>query len=239
MKEKTKNDIFMLAASVALYAVFQGLIMAEVINAYWERNIVYVCINIILAASLNLINGITGQFSIGHAGFMAVGAYVGAIMTVKLGLPFVVAIAAGAIAAGILGFVIGLPTLRLSGDYLAIATLGLGEIIRITILNIPYVGGASGLMGIPKLTNFTWAFFLMIFTLFFIKNFVNSTHGRACISSARTRSPPKPWASTPPNTKSSPSPSAPPSPAWPEPSSPTIPTSPTPPPSPSCAPSTS
>ena len=88
----------------------------------------------------------------------------------------------GAIGAAIQGFAIGLPTLRLQGDYLAIATLGLGEIIRITILNIPYVGGASGLMGIPRYTNFTWAFFATVVTVFFIKNFINSSHGRACIS---------------------------------------------------------
>ncbi len=182
MREMRKNDVLMLGASVVLYAAIQALISFGVIEGYWERNIVYMCINIILATSLNLINGITGQFSIGHAGFMAVGAYVGAIMTVKLGLPFIVGIIAGALGAAVLGFVIGLPTLRLTGDYLAIATLGLGEIIRITILNIPYVGGASGFMGIPKLTDFTWAFFLMVFTLFFIKNFVNSTHGRACIA---------------------------------------------------------
>ena len=182
MREKTKNDLKAVGASIALYAILQMLIMTGVIQDYWERNIVYACINIILATSLNLINGITGQFSIGHAGFMAVGAYVGAIITVKFSLPFVVGILGGALGAAVLGFVIGLPTLRLTGDYLAIATLGLGEIIRITILNIPYVGGASGFMGIPKLTSFTWAWFIMVFTLFFIKNFVNSTHGRACIS---------------------------------------------------------
>lgn len=172
----------MFGASVVVFAIIQGLISVGFINDYWERNIVYVCINVILATSLNLINGITGQFSIGHAGFMAVGAYVGAIMTVKLSLPFIVGIIAGGLGAAVLGFAIGLPTLRLTGDYLAIATLGLGEIIRITILNIPYVGGASGFMGIPKMTNFVWAWFLMIFVMFFIKNFVNSTHGRACIA---------------------------------------------------------
>jgi len=107
---------------------------------------------------------------------------VSAVFTVKLGMSFALAILAGAGAAAILGFAIGLPTLRLQGDYLAIATLGLGEIIRITILNIPYVGGASGLMGIPRYTNFTWAFFAMVITIFFIKNFINSSHGRACIS---------------------------------------------------------
>ena len=177
-----KRDLTGLAGAVALYAVAFGLMEIDLIGAFWQLNIVLICINIILAVSLNLITGFTGQFSIGHAGFMAVGAYLSAVMTVKLGLPFAVAILAGAIGAAILGFAIGLPTLRLQGDYLAIATLGLGEIIRITILNIPYVGGASGLMGIPRYTTFTWAFFAMVVTIFFIKNFINSSHGRACIS---------------------------------------------------------
>jgi len=182
MNNIRKKDLYLFGAALGLYVVVQGLIMLEVIPPYYELNIIKVCIYVILSSSLNLINGITGQFSIGHAGFMAVGAYVGAVCTVKFGLPFIAAIIAGALGAGLLGFLIGLPTLRLSGDYLAIATLGLGEIIRITILNIPYVGGASGFMGIPRYNNFTWAFFVMLFTLFFIKNFVNSTHGRACIS---------------------------------------------------------
>ncbi len=171
-----------LLACVVVYAVIQGLITLDIIGPFWQLNIVLVCINIILAVSLNLINGFTGQFSIGHAGFMAVGAYLGAVLTVKFQLPFIVAIAGSAAAAGFLGFMIGLPTLRLDGDYLAIATLGLGEIIRITILNIPYVGGASGFMGIPRYTNFTWVFFATVFTVFFIRNFINSTHGRACIA---------------------------------------------------------
>jgi branched-chain amino acid transport system permease protein len=177
-----KNDLYILGASVIVYAVIQTLIDVEFIGAFWLLNVILICINIILSASLNLINGFTGQFSIGHAGFMAVGAYLSAVLSVKLQMPFVVAILAGGLGAGFLGFVIGLPTLRLRGDYLAIATLGLGEIIRITILNIPYVGGASGFMGIPRNTTFTWAFFIMLFTLFFIKNFINSSHGRACIS---------------------------------------------------------
>ncbi len=179
---KNKKELLSLVACIALYAVVQSLIMLNVIGPFWELNLILICINVILAVSLNLINGFTGQFSIGHAGFMAVGAYLGAVLTVKLQLPFIVAILGGAAAAGFLGFVIGLPTLRLDGDYLAIATLGLGEIIRITILNIPYVGGASGFMGIPRLSNFTWVFFATVFTVFFIRNFINSTHGRACIS---------------------------------------------------------
>lgn len=177
-----KRDLMGIVGAVALYVLLMGLIESEVIGAFWQLNIVLICINIILAVSLNLITGFTGQFSIGHAGFMAVGAYMSAVFTVKLGLPYIVGILAGAAGAAILGFAIGLPTLRLKGDYLAIATLGLGEIIRITILNIPYVGGASGLMGIPRYTTFTWAFLLMVITVLFIKNFINSSHGRACIS---------------------------------------------------------
>ncbi len=177
-----KFDLKALVASVILYSILEGLIMADIIGPFWELNIILICINVILATSLNLINGYTGQFSIGHAGFLAVGAYTGAIITVKLGLPFELALIVGTISAGALGFLIGLPTLRLNGDYLAIATLGLGEIIRICILNIDYVGGASGLMGIPRITNLAWSFGLMIFVIFFIKNFKNSAHGRACLA---------------------------------------------------------
>ncbi len=179
---KNKQVWLSIVACIVAYAAVQTLITFDVIGPFWQLNIVLVCINIILAVSLNLINGFTGQFSIGHAGFMAVGAYVGAVLTVKFQLPFIVAILGGASVAGLLGFMIGLPTLRLDGDYLAIATLGLGEIIRITILNIPYVGGASGFMGIPRYTTFTWVFFATVFTVLFIRNFINSTHGRACIS---------------------------------------------------------
>lgn len=182
MREATKKDILSLGACLVVYGILQTLITTNVIGPFWQLNLVLICINIILVSSLNLINGFAGQFSIGHAGFMAVGAYLGAVLTVKLHLPFLVAILGGALAAGMLGFLIGLPTLRLNGDYLAIATLGLGEIIRITILNIPYVGGASGFMGIPRYTTFTWVFFLTVFTIFFIKNLINSSHGRAIIS---------------------------------------------------------
>ena len=182
MNSARKKDLVMLVFALVLYGVLQMMISAKVIGSFWELNIILICVNIILSASLNLINGYTGQFSLGHAGFMAVGAYVGVVATVKFGLPLIAALILGALAAGSLGFLIGLPTLRLRGDYLAIATLGLGEIIRIVIMNIDYVGGAAGFKGIPHLTNFTWVFFAMLITLFFIKNFVNSSHGRACIA---------------------------------------------------------
>lgn len=166
------------------------------IDDYYKLNIFVIGMNIILAVSLNLINGFTGQFSIGHAGFMAIGAYVSAIVSVKLAPQFAAAfggdipqnlvmaaaILAGALAAAVIGFIIGMPTLRLKGDYLAIATLGMGEIIRVMILNTDYVGGASGFMGIPQNTTWTWLFLMTAGTVIIIRNFIRSTHGRACIS---------------------------------------------------------
>lgn len=182
MKNLRKYDLALLVLSVVVYAVFYFLIDERIISSFWRLQITLICINIILAASLNLINGITGQFSLGHAGFMAVGAYVSAIMTMWYDMPFAVALLIGGLAAAFIGIIIGIPTLRLDGDYLAIATLGMGEIIRICILNIPAIGGASGLTGIPRETTFTWVFWAMIITLFFLKNLVNSTFGRGCIS---------------------------------------------------------
>ena len=182
MNAVRKRDLTMFVVGLVVYGILQGMMSAGMIGSFWQLNLILIGINVIMSVSLNLINGYTGQFSLGHAGFMAVGAYVGVVCTSNFGLPLIAALLAGAAAAGLLGFMIGLPTLRLRGDYLAIATLGLGEIIRIVIMNIEYVGGAAGFKGIKHLTDFTWVFFVMLFTLFFIKNFVNSTHGRACIA---------------------------------------------------------
>lgn len=177
-----KQDLLGLGIMVILFVVFYFLFDEEILDDYWETNVILILINIIMAVSLNLINGLTGQFSIGHAGFMAVGAYTSAIITVKLGMDFPIALIVATVSAAFLGFLIGMPTLRLNGDYLAIATLGLGEIIRIAILNIDYVGGASGFMGIPRLTTFPIAFWIMVFMVYFIKNFKNSADGRACLA---------------------------------------------------------
>ena len=177
-----KQDLLGLGIMVILFVVFYFLFDEEILDDYWETNVILILINIIMAVSLNLINGLTGQFSIGHAGFMAVGAYTSAIITVKLGMDFPIALIVATVSAAFLGFLIGMPTLRLNGDYLAIATLGLGEIIRIAILNIDYVGGASGFMGIPRLTTFPIAFWIMVFVVYFIKNLKNSADGRACLA---------------------------------------------------------
>ena len=182
MNSLQKNDLKMLVFALVVYGIIMGLTSAGMLSAFWQLNLIFAGINIILAASLNLINGYTGQFSLGHAGFMAVGAYVGVVLTTNFQMAFPVAILAGGVTAGLLGALIGLPTLRLRGDYLAIATLGLGEIVRIVNINVPYVGGAAGFKGIPHHTDFTWVFCLMLVTLFIIKNFVNSRHGRACLA---------------------------------------------------------
>lgn len=173
---------FLLAGCFIVYFVFQMLLSGEALNDVAETTLILICINIVLAVSLNLINGFTGQFSLGHAGFMSIGAYMSAILTLDFDVPFPLALAGGGILAAVFGFLIGLPTLRLKGDYLAIATLGLGEIIKIVLLNTEYVGGASGLSGIPNKTSWTWVFFVTVVAVLLIQNFVRSTHGRACIA---------------------------------------------------------
>lgn len=167
---------------VALFTLVQYIISAGLLNQYYQINLTSICINIILAVSLNLINGFTGQLSLGHAGFMAVGAYTSVIMTTYLNLPLIVGILAACLAAALAGFIIGVPTLRLRGDYLAIATLGFGEIIRVVLQNIDYVGGPAGIMGISKLSTWPWLFGAVVLTIVVIVNMVNSSYGRAIIS---------------------------------------------------------
>jgi branched-chain amino acid transport system permease protein len=180
MKKVTKFWLFLILAAV-IYGIGQVLIQTGILNAFYSNMLTLMIINIILAVSLHLVIGITGQFSIGHAGFLAVGAYVSAIITMKFELPFVLAIIIGGIVAALAGLLVGIPTLRLRGDYLAIATLGFGEIIRIVFLNIEYVGGAAGMM-VSNMTTWTSAFVCLVITILVISNFTNSRHGRACIA---------------------------------------------------------
>ncbi|EIJ80672.1 branched chain amino acid ABC transporter permease [Bacillus methanolicus PB1] len=179
--KQSKGFWLSIILSLALFLAVQLLITGQYLNPFYENTLFLIAINIILAVSLHLIIGITGQFSIGHAGFLAVGAYASAIMTMKFQLPFGLALLGGGIVAGLAGLIIGIPTLRLKGDYLAIATLGFGEIVRISLLNINYVGGASG-MQVSHLATWPWVFGGMLFTILAIANFTNSTHGRACLS---------------------------------------------------------
>ena len=143
---------------------------------------------IILAVGLNLINGICGQFSLGHAGFWAVGAYAGAAYGVFLApdipdfLNLFISCGIGFITAALAGLLIGVPCLRLRGDYLAIATLGFGEIIRIIIMNMDSIGGPRGFTGIPAWSNLFWVYLWVVVCIVVTRNILKGTHGRAIIS---------------------------------------------------------
>jgi branched-chain amino acid transport system permease protein len=189
---------------VAALFVADGLLAGTLvrgvsISPYLLQILCLAGINVILAVSLNLINGFTGQFSIGHAGFMAIGAYASAYFTVTFGdrvlaaLGFLPAFGAqsvlllaglsiGAVLAAIAGFLVGVPSLRLRGDYLAIVTLGFGEIIRVLILNIDAVGGARGFSGIPKLANFFWIYLFAAVTILIVYRIVRSSFGRTLLA---------------------------------------------------------
>lgn len=182
MKLLNKKNILSLFLVLAIYAIAGLLINTGFIDTYIFLNIVLIGINIILAVSLNLITGFTGQFSLGHAAFMSIGAYVAGILTAKLGQPFWIGIAGAALFAAFAGLIIGIPTLRLKGDYLAIATLGFAEIVKIIGLNTDYIGGATGLNDIPRYTTWTWLYFCVVATVLFINNFIKSYKGRACIA---------------------------------------------------------
>lgn len=174
----------------ALLAIFGVSALSGYFNRYYLGVAIDVGIFIVLAVSLNLINGHTGQFSLGHAGFMAVGGFTSAKLTLELApsLPaalqpalFVAAMLVGGLMAAIAGLAVGLPSLRLKGDYLAIVTLGFGEIIRVIFQNAPAFGAATGLNGIPKFTTLFWAWSVAAITVYVVASLVNSTYGRGFI----------------------------------------------------------
>ena len=179
--KKSKTYWVYLVFGLVIYVIVQMLITNGMIDIYYQNMLITICINIMLAVSLHIVIGVTGQFSIGHAGFMAVGAYISTIVTMKLGWPFPVAILLAGLVAAFAGLLVGVPSLRLKGDYLAIATLGFAEIIRILFLNIEYVGGAAGMV-VTRATTWSYAFFGAIITILVILNFTNSRHGRGCIA---------------------------------------------------------
>jgi branched-chain amino acid transport system permease protein len=176
---------------VAVVSAFSGHI-----NPYLLDVAVSCGINVILAVSLNLINGFTGQFSLGHAGFMAVGAYAAATLTTSFSpallplvggqtwLLFLLALLGGGLMAALAGLIVGVPSLRLKGDYLAIVTLGFGEIIRVVLQNIDAVGGPRGMIGIPGYANLFWAYGLAAICIYVVWAMVHSTYGRGFIAVA-------------------------------------------------------
>lgn len=166
-------------------------ILQPYIDQYYMIILINIGVNIILAVSLNLVNGFTGQFSMGHAGFMAVGAYTSAIISKSLHLSpdvassyffFPIALIAGGLVAALFGVLVGVPSLRLRGDYLAIVTLGFGEIIRVIIQNLEFLSGARGMSDIPRLTSGFMVFAIVALLLFLLSNLIRSTYGKGFIA---------------------------------------------------------
>ncbi len=186
-------------------ALVAALILAAVasrfagsFNPYYLQVLLFIGINITLASSLNLINGYTGQFSLGHAGFMAIGAYSAAYFSTEksgglfqlLGgsgsfsifVVFAAALLIGGLAAALAGLIVGVPSLRLKGDYLAIVTLGFGEIIRVLIQNTDAVGGPRGYSGIAGYTTLFWTFAVAAITIYVVVSMIDSTYGRGFLT---------------------------------------------------------
>lgn len=215
MNKTTKDNLITYGLVIAIYLIVQGMIAGDLISNLLKGLLVPLCTYIILAISLNLTVGILGELSLGHAGFMCVGAFTSATftkMTVNSGMPdglrFFIALLIGAVCAGIFGFLIGIPVLRLKGDYLAIVTLAFGEIVK-NVVNILYLGvdskglhvsikdmislglepggtiiinGAMGITGTPRQSTFTIGVILILVTLVIVLNLINSRDGRAIMS---------------------------------------------------------
>ncbi len=189
-----KPHLFLLGALLVAFGVQH---YSDSFNPYYLDVLTGIGINIILAVSLNLVNGYTGQFSLGHAGFMSVGAYLSAAVTMycaprwfgedggtalQEGGLFLMALIAGGLSAAFAGLLVGVPSLRLKGDYLALVTLGFGEIIRVTFQNVESLGGALGLNGIPPYTTIFWVLAFVAVTIFVVTCIVKSTYGRGFLA---------------------------------------------------------
>lgn len=214
MNKITKNNLITYAAVVVVYLIVTVLNMTGHISSLMEGLLVPLCIYVILAMSLNLVVGILGELSLGHAGFMCVGAFSGAFFSMCFkdampdGLRFLIALVIGAVAAAVFGIIIGIPVLRLKGDYLAIVTLAFGEIIK-NLMNVLYIGrdsrgfhfsmkdmialglepdgkmiinGPQGITGTPHDSSFTIGIVLILLTLFIILNLIHSRDGRAIMA---------------------------------------------------------
>lgn len=170
---------FLLALAVPRYGL---------LNPYYEFVLMVIGINIILTVSLNLVNGFMGEFAVGHAGFMAAGAYVSSLLSVRV-LPaewgqfmFPLALIGGGVGAGIVALLVAIPSFRTRGDYLAIVTLALNMIVKSVIENIEAIGGPRGFFGMQRFTNLTWVYVLTLLTLWIVRNFVYSNYGRGMLS---------------------------------------------------------
>lgn len=185
MKENLKVNILWLLLLLAGYSLISVLVSVGVLNLFYVQILQQIGINIILAVGLNLIVGFSGQFSLGHAGFMAIGAYAAAIIGSKSPTygAFFGAMLVGTLLSGAVALLVGIPTLRLKGDYLAVATLGVSEIIRIFIINGgSLTNGAAGILGIPNFTTWQMVYFFVVITTIATLNFLRSPIGRSTLS---------------------------------------------------------
>ncbi len=192
MNKKKKNFLIPFAIVIAGAIIIVALMYLGILDEYTAQILTFAAINVIVALGLNLISGFTGQLALGHAGFMAIGAYSAAILIMRLHMPLLPAILIGGVITALFGIIIGFPTLRLKGDYLAIVTLGFGEIIRVIMVNIESLtGGAAGLKGIPSFSNdinlgpiisFVWVYFFMAAVIVLVSNLIKSSQGRAIVS---------------------------------------------------------
>ncbi|MFI3225835.1 MAG: branched-chain amino acid ABC transporter permease [Clostridia bacterium] len=188
LNKTSRNNLITYALVLISFAIIFAMDSFGLTSRQMQSLLVPVCINIILAISLNLVVGFLGELSLGHAGFMSVGAYSGCLFSIYMDgiipdmLRFPAAMLVGGIVAGIFGLIVGIPVLRLKGDYLAIVTLAFGEIVRSIIINLGITGGAAGLKGTPRDSTFVIAFVVLMITLIFITNITNSRDGRAITS---------------------------------------------------------
>lgn len=215
MTKNLRENLITYGIVVVAFIIVEIMISTGSISSLMKGLLVPLCVYVIMAVSLNLTVGILGELSLGHAGFMCVGAFTGAFFSkcmenvIIVGpLRFFLALLIGAVSAGFIGFLIGMPVLRLKGDYLAIVTLAFGEIIK-NIINVLYIGkdsnglhfsmkdalslnmepdgqiiinGAQGITGTPKDSNFVIGFVLILLTLFIVLNLIRSRDGRAIMS---------------------------------------------------------
>ncbi len=185
-KTKMLSYISTFVLLTIVYIILMSLINTGIISRYQTNVLTLICINIILAVSLNVTVGCLGQITIGHAGFMSVGAYAAALFTksgIVEGLPgYFLALIIGGAVAGVVGIIIGIPALRLNGDYLAIITLAFGEIIRVLIEYFDFTGGAQGLRGIPRYNKIEIIFIIMVVCVMMMFSLMTSRHGRAVLS---------------------------------------------------------
>ncbi len=184
MTKEKKLDYLATVAGLALIYLILSLFLRQ--GAYWKNLLILVCINIILSCSLNITVGNLGQITLGHAGFMSIGAYVAGIFVKNTNLAalpsFLISLVLAGLVAGLFGLAIGVPVLRLKGDYLAIVTLAFGEIIRVLVENMKITGGAQGLAGIPTTDNFTLIFIITCLAVAQMYSIMTSRHGRAVLA---------------------------------------------------------